>query len=257
MEPDIELTILLPYPNQAGTVAACIRKAKSFLKANALAGEIVVADNSNTDGSARIDAVLGARVVGIAERGSGAALLGGLRAFRAPAVPELGLRSAGMQFASEMMVRSSPAGLTIVEVPVTLQPGGHGQPPHLNTRRDGWRHLRPSRDQQAYSRRRTGHGRSLPCHDRRSGARRRVAFHPRSRCVRLRPQRLGHAGLRPAPGPHDPMRGAGRYDDDRHWNADAVCRVRAGDFDVPMRHLGPLSGTAEAGGDLCTAARHP
>ena len=377
VEPGVELTILLPCLNEAGTLAACIRKAKSFLKANAIAGEIVVADNGSTDGSPRIAAEFGARVVGVAERGYGAALLGGieaargryvvmgdaddsydftnlglfvdklrrgadivignrfaggiapgampflhkylgnpvlsflgrlffsfpvrdfhcgLRAFRAAAVRDLGLRSAGMEFASEMVVRSSLAGLTIVEVPTTLQPDGRSRPPHLKTWRDGWRHLKfllmysprwlffipgaalialgllltamlswgpihvfrdvvldvntfisacfftiagvqlvsfgaISRAYAAISRllrRHTGHGRSPPCHDRPSGARRRVACHARSRRVWLRPQRLGHAGLRPAPGPHDPTHGAGRHGDDRHRNADAVYRVRAG-----------------------------
>jgi hypothetical protein len=66
----------------------------------------------------------------------------GLRAFKADALRKLGLRSTGMEFASEMVVRGSIAGLTIVEVPTTLKPDGRSRPPHLKTWRDGWRHLK-------------------------------------------------------------------------------------------------------------------
>jgi len=222
-KPEIELTILLPCLNEAETLAACIGKANAFLTANAITGEIVVADNGSTDGSMQIAAGLGARVVGVAERGYGAALLGGievargryvvmgdaddsydftnlglfldklrhgadivignrfaggiapgampflhkylgnpvlsflgrlffsvpvrdfhcgLRAFRVAAVRGLRLKSPGMEFASEMVVRSALAGLTIVEVPTTLQPDGRNRRPHLKTWRDGWRHLK-------------------------------------------------------------------------------------------------------------------
>ena len=48
----------------------------------------------------------------------------------------------GMEFASELVVRASLAGYSIVEVPTTLQPDGRSRPPHLRTWRDGWRHLR-------------------------------------------------------------------------------------------------------------------
>jgi glycosyltransferase involved in cell wall biosynthesis len=66
----------------------------------------------------------------------------GLRAFRTDAVRRLGLRSTGMEFASEMVVCSSLAGLTIAEVPTTLKPDGRSRAPHLKTWRDGWRHLK-------------------------------------------------------------------------------------------------------------------
>ena len=55
---------------------------------------------------------------------------------------ELGLRTNGMEFASEMVVRASLAGLDIAEVPTTLRPDGRSREPHLRTWRDGWRHLR-------------------------------------------------------------------------------------------------------------------
>ncbi len=47
-----------------------------------------------------------------------------------------------MEFATEMVVRSSLAGLDVTEVPTTLRPDGRSRPPHLHTWRDGWRHLR-------------------------------------------------------------------------------------------------------------------
>lgn len=47
-----------------------------------------------------------------------------------------------MEFASEMVVKASLNNMKIVEVPTTLSPDGRTRPPHLNTWRDGWRHLR-------------------------------------------------------------------------------------------------------------------
>ena len=47
-----------------------------------------------------------------------------------------------MEFASEMIVRSSLRGLRIVEVPTPLRPDGRSRAPHLKTWRDGWRHLK-------------------------------------------------------------------------------------------------------------------
>ena len=219
----LELTILLPCLNEAETLGACIRKARSFLDKSGISGEIVIADNGSADGSQEIAASLGGRVVGVSERGYGAALLGGiqaargrfivmgdaddsydftrlapfveqlrhgadivmgnrfaggiepgampflhkylgnpvlsflgrllfnipvrdfhcgLRAFKADAVRKLGLRSTGMEFASEMVVRGALAGLIIAEVPTILQPDGRSRPPHLKTWRDGWRHLK-------------------------------------------------------------------------------------------------------------------
>jgi glycosyltransferase involved in cell wall biosynthesis len=66
----------------------------------------------------------------------------GLRGFRRDAILGLHLKSTGMEFASEMVVRSSIAGLRITEVPTTLSPDGRSRPPHLRTWHDGWRHLR-------------------------------------------------------------------------------------------------------------------
>ncbi len=66
----------------------------------------------------------------------------GIRAFRKDAYERLDLRTTGMEFASEMVVKASLLGQKIVEVPTTLQKDGRSRPPHLNTWRDGWRHLR-------------------------------------------------------------------------------------------------------------------
>ena len=66
----------------------------------------------------------------------------GLRGFCRKAIQALDLRTTGMEFASEMLVRAALAGLTIREVPTRLARDGRSRPPHLRTWRDGWRHLR-------------------------------------------------------------------------------------------------------------------
>ncbi len=66
----------------------------------------------------------------------------GLRAFRKDAYERMGLRTTGMEFASEMVVKATLLKMRIAEVPTTLSPDGRSRPPHLRTWRDGWRHLR-------------------------------------------------------------------------------------------------------------------
>lgn len=66
----------------------------------------------------------------------------GLRGFRTDSMRGLALRTTGMEFASEMVVRAALSGLAIEEVPTTLKPDGRSRPPHLKTWRDGWRHLK-------------------------------------------------------------------------------------------------------------------
>lgn len=66
----------------------------------------------------------------------------GLRAFSRSAYDRLDLQTAGMEFASEMVVKATLLNLQMVEVPTTLSPDGRTRPPHLRTWRDGWRHLR-------------------------------------------------------------------------------------------------------------------
>jgi glycosyltransferase involved in cell wall biosynthesis len=66
----------------------------------------------------------------------------GLRGFRKAAIEKLDLRTTGMEFASEMVVKASLHKMRIAEVPTTLSPDGRSRPPHLRSWRDGWRHLR-------------------------------------------------------------------------------------------------------------------
>jgi glycosyltransferase involved in cell wall biosynthesis len=66
----------------------------------------------------------------------------GLRGFRRDVLPALNLQTAGMEFASEMIVKAVMRGLKIHEVPIVLYPDGRSRPPHLRTWSDGWRHLR-------------------------------------------------------------------------------------------------------------------
>jgi glycosyltransferase involved in cell wall biosynthesis len=218
-----ELSILMPCLNEAETLAICIKKAQKALDDLNVNGEVVIADNGSTDGSPEIAASLGARVIHVAEKGYGSALLGGIKAargkyiimgdaddsydftnlgpfleklragyelvmgnrftggiapnampplhkylgnpvltgigrlfFRSPcgdfhcglrgfskaAIQRLDLRTTGMEFASETVVKASLHGLRITEVPTTLSVDGRNRPPHLRSWRDGWRHLR-------------------------------------------------------------------------------------------------------------------
>jgi glycosyltransferase involved in cell wall biosynthesis len=66
----------------------------------------------------------------------------GLRAFRKDAFQRMGLRTTGMEFATEMVVKATLLKLQIAEVPTTLSPDGRSRAPHLRTWRDGWRTLR-------------------------------------------------------------------------------------------------------------------
>jgi len=218
----IELTILMPCLNEAETLADCIRKAQGFLSQARICGEILIVDNGSTDASVEIAEREGARVVEVAQRGYGAALLGGIQAargryvimgdadgsydfsaltlfmdrlrdgadvvmgnrFKGGIAPQampflhrylgnpvlswigrlffgikigdfhcglrglsrdrvnmLSLKTSGMEFASEMVVRAALAGYRIDEVPTTLNKDGRSRAPHLRTWRDGWRHL--------------------------------------------------------------------------------------------------------------------
>lgn len=223
----VDVTIVMPCLNEAQCLPHCIANAKDALRRIAdeygYAGEIVVADNGSTDGSQKLAASLGARVVPVAERGYGAALIGGskaaygkyilmgdadgsydftdgvpmigmldqgaelcmgsrfkggispgampwknryignpvltgilnlffrpgisdahsgLRAIRKDAFLELGLSGSGMEFASEMVIKSALKRQRIAEAPVKLLPDLRDRPPHLRPWRDGWRHLR-------------------------------------------------------------------------------------------------------------------
>jgi hypothetical protein len=64
----------------------------------------------------------------------------GMRAVRRSALPAMDLRTPGMEFASEMVIRASKAKLDIREFDIQYHPrGGESK---LSTWRDGWRHLR-------------------------------------------------------------------------------------------------------------------
>jgi glycosyltransferase involved in cell wall biosynthesis len=66
----------------------------------------------------------------------------GIRAFRKDSYQRMDIRSTGMEFASEMVVKASLLRMKVSEVPTTLSPDGRSHPPHLRTWHDGWRHLR-------------------------------------------------------------------------------------------------------------------
>jgi glycosyltransferase involved in cell wall biosynthesis len=76
----VEISIVMPCLNEAETLAACIQKAQRAIAAQGLAAEIVIADNGSTDGSQVIAKALGARVISVARRGYGSALIGGIDA---------------------------------------------------------------------------------------------------------------------------------------------------------------------------------
>ncbi len=66
----------------------------------------------------------------------------GLRGFSKEAFVRMDLKTTGMEFASEMVMKASLAAMRIAEVPITLHPDGRKRRPHLRPWRDGWRHLR-------------------------------------------------------------------------------------------------------------------
>lgn len=66
----------------------------------------------------------------------------GLRGFSKSAFERMKLRTSGMEFASEMVVKATIMKMKVAEVPTTLRQDGRSRPPHLRPYRDGWRHLR-------------------------------------------------------------------------------------------------------------------
>lgn len=220
---EIEVTFVLPCLNEANSLAGCIRAAQRCAADGGFQAEVVVADNGSTDGSQAIARGLGARVVDVAEKGYGSALMGGIRAargryvimgdsdmsydfgegmkfvaklregselvmgnrfaggimpgampplhryfgnpfltimgrilFRSPAgdfncglrafskeaFERLDCRTTGMEFASEMVIKSQLKRLRVSEVPIRLHKDQRGRAPHLRSFRDGWRNLR-------------------------------------------------------------------------------------------------------------------
>jgi glycosyltransferase involved in cell wall biosynthesis len=66
----------------------------------------------------------------------------GMRGFSRAVFDRMDLRSTGMEFASEFVIKAAQLNAKITEIPVTLWPDKRGRPPHLRSFRDGWRHLR-------------------------------------------------------------------------------------------------------------------
>lgn len=77
-EGELELSVVMPCLNEADTVEVCIAKALDAMEEHDIAGEVVVADNGSTDGSQELARSAGARVVDVAKKGYGAALMGGI-----------------------------------------------------------------------------------------------------------------------------------------------------------------------------------
>jgi glycosyltransferase involved in cell wall biosynthesis len=66
----------------------------------------------------------------------------GMRGLTKDLARRLDLRTTGMEFASESLIKAAKLGTRITEVPVTMWPDRRGRPPHLRAFHDGWRHLR-------------------------------------------------------------------------------------------------------------------
>ena len=219
-ERELAVSVVIPCLNEAASIEECVRRAREALEAANMPGEVVVADNGSEDGSDRLAAEAGARVVHEPRRGYGSAYLAGfsaargryivmadadltydfgeiprfvegleggadmvigdrmdnihpgampwlhryvgnpvltgvlnlffrtgvkdahcgMRAVRRSALPTLDLRTTGMEFASEMVIRAAKEKLDIRQVPIEYHPrGGESK---LSSFRDGWRHLR-------------------------------------------------------------------------------------------------------------------
>lgn len=80
--PPPEVSVVMPCLNEADTLAACVKKAQRALLEAGIDGEIIVADNGSSDGSQEIGLRLGARIVDVAARGYGHALMHGIDAAR-------------------------------------------------------------------------------------------------------------------------------------------------------------------------------
>jgi glycosyltransferase involved in cell wall biosynthesis len=66
----------------------------------------------------------------------------GMRGFTRSLYDRLDLRSSGMEFALEMIIKSGQIGARMAEIPIILWPDKRGRAPHLRSFRDGWRSLR-------------------------------------------------------------------------------------------------------------------
>lgn len=66
----------------------------------------------------------------------------GMRAIKKTAYTRLHMQAPGMEYASEMIAKAGLLQMNIAEVPVSLRKDGRNRKPHLNTWRDGWKHLK-------------------------------------------------------------------------------------------------------------------
>ncbi len=82
MNEEFDVSVVIPCLNEARTVGHCIDQAKRAMELLGIAGEVIVADNGSTDGSPEISRRHDARVVFVAEKGYGSAVLGGVSAAR-------------------------------------------------------------------------------------------------------------------------------------------------------------------------------
>ena len=76
------VSVVIPCLNEAETIEECVVRARAALSDNGIPGEVIVADNGSTDGSAELAAAAGARVIHEPRRGYGSAYLAGFAAAR-------------------------------------------------------------------------------------------------------------------------------------------------------------------------------
>lgn len=81
-EGTVEISVVMPCLNETATVGTCVDQALTAIRNLGIRGEVIVADNGSTDNSREIARAHGARVVPVANRGYGSALLGGIEAAR-------------------------------------------------------------------------------------------------------------------------------------------------------------------------------
>lgn len=74
---ELELTILIPCLNEEKTLGICIEKAKEFLSKNKINGEVLIADNGSEDNSPQIAKQYNTRIIHVAKKGYGSALING------------------------------------------------------------------------------------------------------------------------------------------------------------------------------------
>ena len=76
------VSVVIPCLDEADSIERCVQLARAAMEEHELAGEVIVADNGSTDGSAELAESAGARVVHEARRGYGSAYLAGFAAAR-------------------------------------------------------------------------------------------------------------------------------------------------------------------------------